>query len=265
MIAHRLSTIAKADNIAVLQKGRLMEQGTHEQLLTNEAGVYSGLVRAQQLSLGKETPKEGEESESIDEDKVAIEEENIAHPITSILSRQKSSPGAAEKDGPKLDITAVETAWKTRGLIGSFGRLLYEQRSRIPNYLLIVLFAGIVAAGLPLQAYLFAQVINVFTIPVLSQFVDRAEFWSLMWFVLALGIGIGYLGMAFVAVSLQYYICAVYRQQYFEALIRQRIKFFDSEDNSVGTLAARVQGDPKQLEELLGMNMVSWASPISCL
>jgi ATP-binding cassette, subfamily B (MDR/TAP), member 1 len=31
--------------------------------------------------------------------------------------------------------------------------------------------------------------------------------------------------------------------------------FFDDENNSVGTLTSRVQGDPKQLEELLGMNM----------
>ncbi|ROV99983.1 hypothetical protein VMCG_06178 [Cytospora schulzeri] len=43
MIAHRLSTIAKADKIMVLQKGRLMEQGTHESLLSNEEGVYSRL------------------------------------------------------------------------------------------------------------------------------------------------------------------------------------------------------------------------------
>jgi ABC-type transport system involved in Fe-S cluster assembly fused permease/ATPase subunit len=34
LVAHRLSTVRNADNIAVLDKGALVEQGTHEQLLT---------------------------------------------------------------------------------------------------------------------------------------------------------------------------------------------------------------------------------------
>lgn len=61
--------------------------------------------------------------------------------------------------------------------------------------------------------------------------------------------------MGFVSTTLQFFICAAYRQQYFTALVRQHITFFDAEDNSVGSLTARVQGDPKQLEELLGLNM----------
>lgn len=76
-----------------------------------------------------------------------------------------------------------------------------------------------------------------------------------MWFVVAIGLGFCYLVLGIVAVNLQHFICAAYRQQYFSAIIRQRMIFFDDENNSVGTLASRVQGDPKQLEELLGMNM----------
>lgn len=33
LVAHRLSTVRNADNIAVLDKGQLVEQGTHDQLL----------------------------------------------------------------------------------------------------------------------------------------------------------------------------------------------------------------------------------------
>lgn len=53
-IAHRLSTIMKADNIVVLQKGKVVQQGTHEGLLENREGSYWGLVNAQQLSNGQE-------------------------------------------------------------------------------------------------------------------------------------------------------------------------------------------------------------------
>jgi len=50
IIAHRLSTVRNADNIVVIDKGRMIESGTHPELISRE-GVYYNLVR-DQLELG---------------------------------------------------------------------------------------------------------------------------------------------------------------------------------------------------------------------
>lgn len=46
VIAHRLTTVQNADIIAVIQNGKVVEQGTHSQLLAKE-GHYYELVNAQ--------------------------------------------------------------------------------------------------------------------------------------------------------------------------------------------------------------------------
>ena len=50
VVAHRLSTVRNADQIVVMDKGRIVETGTHESL-TELRGAYYSLVR-NQLELG---------------------------------------------------------------------------------------------------------------------------------------------------------------------------------------------------------------------
>jgi subfamily B ATP-binding cassette protein MsbA len=46
VIAHRLSTIERADRIVVLERGRIVESGSHGELLRRE-GAYAKLYRIQ--------------------------------------------------------------------------------------------------------------------------------------------------------------------------------------------------------------------------
>lgn len=48
VIAHRLSTIHNADRIIVIEKGRIAEQGTHQQLMERH-GIYARLIEMQQV------------------------------------------------------------------------------------------------------------------------------------------------------------------------------------------------------------------------
>jgi subfamily B ATP-binding cassette protein HlyB/CyaB len=48
IIAHRLSTVRDADTILVVEKGRIIEQGSHQQLMMNEQGAYYNLYTQQE-------------------------------------------------------------------------------------------------------------------------------------------------------------------------------------------------------------------------
>lgn len=47
VVAHRLSTIQKSDSIAVIQDGKVAEQGSHYELVSIRGGAYSNLVKMQ--------------------------------------------------------------------------------------------------------------------------------------------------------------------------------------------------------------------------
>lgn len=116
-IAHRLSTIKRADKIVVLRSGEVVEQGSHNELLGNPDGVYSGLVRAQSLAMGNDDFEEGIQKGEEEQ----IEEEEKLH-------RTKTEEKKEE-----------EKKWKQRGVIRSFGLLIYEQKHRWVLYSLVIL------------------------------------------------------------------------------------------------------------------------------
>ncbi|PTB81606.1 P-loop containing nucleoside triphosphate hydrolase protein [Trichoderma longibrachiatum ATCC 18648] len=234
-IAHRLSTIKKADRIIVFKKGKVVEEGTHESLIALEGGVYSGLVQAQALSLGGSS-----QSDESDEKQDAHE----------ALAREKS-----------LAVSEAEAQAKTnteqqRNIFNSFGRLFYETKSHWYLMFLTIIFAACAGAATPLQAWLFAKLIVVFQFTG-AKLLSESRFWSLMWFILAIGVGCAYFGTLFFSTRMASIIRAKYQKQYFEAILYQKTSYFDDEDHSHGTMTARASGDPQRLEELMGANMAS--------
>ncbi|CAM1507653.1 Fc.00g072940.m01.CDS01 [Cosmosporella sp. VM-42] len=239
-IAHRLSTIKKANQIIVLQKGRVAEQGTHESLTSNPTGVYSALVRAQSLN-AREEPEANNSLESDDD----LERIQVDRQFAAVATSMEQAQG--------------RTPAKPRGLVRSFGVLLYKQRTEWPHYVGIIFSAMSVAAGTPLQAWLIAKALGVFLLDG-SDMDKESNFWGLMWLALAAGVGISYFFEGWIGLTVQYFVSAACKTQYLNDMLYQKLAFFDEDDNAHGTLSSRIASDAKQLEELLGLNLASMFS-----
>jgi ATP-binding cassette subfamily B (MDR/TAP) protein 1 len=123
-IAHRLSTIRRADKIVVLSKGKAIEQGTHDELLEDENGVYYGLVYAQKLTFGEE--------DDLELEKVATQ-------------RSLATGPGSEGEAVGSKDQSIEAPYKTKGFIQSFGVLILEQKKHAIWFILSVI--GAMMAG----------------------------------------------------------------------------------------------------------------------
>ena len=59
VVAHRLSTIRNADVIAVVQSGKIVETGSHDELISNPNSAYSSLVQLQEAAPLQRYPSQG--------------------------------------------------------------------------------------------------------------------------------------------------------------------------------------------------------------
>lgn len=308
-IAHRLSTVRKADNIVVLRKGRVVEQGTHAELMARgEGGAYHALATAQQLirekveeravpksrsrsksrspsrSPSRKQPRSRSRSHDSNERKSMdiVEKEAAIRPSSIVdvvpgaakeetdaavdLPPQPSQPSPAHSlRTPSLNIPAGNRSfWR------SFVLLLHEQRALWPWYL--VMFAGALAAGAsaPVQAYLFAVLISLFSFLGAPAWLHAlTNFWCLMFTVLAIAVGLAYFALGWSATTTAFHITHHYRRAYLRSMLAQPVAFFDGDDHSAGALTARLATDPSQLQQLLGMNLafvaISVLNVVGCL
>lgn len=232
VIAHRLSTIRRADKIVVLRQGRLAEQGTHEELLQLDGGVYNGLVNAQAIAV---------EAEHSPED-------------SSVRDSKSIDTKHSEELDPMNNVFGIDPEYKDMGLVRSFGHLLFEQRHHWVLYSIAVI--GILAAGgvYPVQAYIFAQLINVFVLTG-DELVSRGNFWAGMFGVVAASIGVAYFVLGCACHLIAVAVVRTYRQEYLENMIRKRIPFFDEQGHNPGSLTSQLSTDCTQLQQLMSLEM----------
>ncbi|KAH8682568.1 P-loop containing nucleoside triphosphate hydrolase protein [Xylariales sp. PMI_506] len=263
-IAHRLSTVKNASNIVVMSEGRIVEQGTHQQLLDRK-GPYFNLVSAQKFTDSKTLTAEEEELMDVEDEKILLRK-------VSARARGAAGGSSHRMMGQTTAITAQDMAldlgndaldgeedpkyslWTLINLI----RSLNQPEWKI--MLVGLVFSIICGAGNPLLAVFFAEQILVLSRPLTddatrSQVKKGSDFWSAMFLMLAFVQLIAYAlsGVAFAMCSER--LIRRVRERALRAILRQDVAFFDRDENSSGALTAFLSTETTHVSGLSGATL----------
>ncbi|KAL8659085.1 MAG: hypothetical protein Q9226_000613 [Calogaya cf. arnoldii] len=277
VIAHRLSTIRTADNIVVMSQGRIVEQGTHDELLEMKSAYYN-LVEAQRLSAEKEAEDmemDDKQEETNEVFKVASHLSNTGAHLTRTntekstgnnldhattnrslrarLTRTATGKSVSERvlEDRGTDNKAEYSLWTLIKVVGSFNRK--------ETYLMLVgLFFSIIAGGgNPTQAVFFAKAIVALSRPpsMYAQLRHDVDFWSLMYLMLAFVQFIAFCGQGVAFAYCSERLVHRARDQAFRTMLRQDIAFFDKEENSAGALTSFLSTETTHLAGMSGTTL----------
>ncbi|EMT73430.1 Leptomycin B resistance protein pmd1 [Fusarium odoratissimum] len=239
VIAHKLKTIQNADNIVVMDRGSIIEQGRHSDLVAR-GGTYAKLVQSQDLSTASSDDTSDTCSEIADED-IVLAPTNSLQKGQSATDKLPTSTNLQNYDLHQ-GTGIFRTVLKLVGLV-----------PEIRLWILLVAATCIVGAGVyPGQTILLGRVMDVLKADDMQK---QGNFLALMFFVMALGLIIvyGILGWATNVVSQTF--AQRIREDLFSSIIRQDLAFFDRPENTVGALTSRIDSYAQAIFELMGFTI----------
>ncbi|CAG7939190.1 unnamed protein product [Penicillium nalgiovense] len=254
-IAHKLATIRDADNIVVMERGRILEQGTHDSLLVAN-GTYSQLVRAQDLSVNEKESNGPSDGDNIDE----IDKAELTGGLTRSSTLTRSG---LEKQLDRDDYGQ----WQRLGFFHVVWRLIKSNPEIKWEFSILTLACLAAAAAFPGQSILMSKFIEVFELTG-SAMQKRGSFFALMFLVLGLGAFVVYFIIGWLAAIVAHTMNHKYRRQIVDDMLRQDLRFFDRAENTTGALISRADSNPQAVLELMGFNValiiVAGVGVLSC-
>ncbi|KAJ9170034.1 hypothetical protein P3X46_018171 [Hevea brasiliensis] len=262
IVAHRLSTVRNADIIAVIHCGKIVEKGSHSELLEDPDGAYSQLIRLQVNKDSEHAADKHERSEISSEScRQPSQRNSLQRSIfkgSSVGGKSNCHSFSASSSIPiglkvsenfqeELEVSPQQK--KTPEV--PIRRLACLNKPEIP-----VLIAGSIAASIngaifPMFGILFSRAIKAFYEPP-HELKKDSNFWAIIFILMGF--------ISFLASPTQLYFFAVagskliqrIRSMCFEKVVHMEVGWFDEPEHSSGAIGARLSADAALVSTLVG-------------
>ncbi|OUM58712.1 hypothetical protein PIROE2DRAFT_47720 [Piromyces sp. E2] len=270
IIAHRLSTIKNADTIIVMEKGKIIESGTHDSLMSKQ-NVYYNLVKSQEMNIHKYTKsknkkdqkrsRDNNSSTSSDEfssgNSTTDEDEENSDIFANESSKNNKSelkPLLPKKNTSKSqEKNKKETGGSALSKMNWKRYLAYNKPVWWAN--LIGIFGSTFNGSIqPAFAYIFASAINAFNKQG-DWLLEQGRFWGYMFILLGFGNFLFYYFQVGGFSTAGEYLSYTFRKEMFKSMIKQEIGFYDT--NEIGHHQKDEEEEAKENTNSLNVNLGS--------
>uniref|UniRef100_A0ACD5VKI2 Uncharacterized protein n=1 Tax=Avena sativa TaxID=4498 RepID=A0ACD5VKI2_AVESA len=271
VVAHRLTTVRNADCISVVQQGKIVEQGPHDELVLNPDGAYSQLIQLQES-------REGEKK--VDHRRLDPRSKSTSLSLKRSISRGSAGNSSGHSftlpfglpGGIELPEENDRHGENQRGLDGNgevpkkapMGRLARLNKPEVPIILLGSLAAAVHGVLFPIFGIMIASAIKTFYEPP-DKLRKDSSFWALMCVVLGI--------LSIISIPAEFFLFGIaggklierIRSMSFRSIVHQEVAWFDDPTNSSGALGARLSVDALNVRRLVGDNLALTVQIIATL
>ncbi|KAL2834681.1 P-loop containing nucleoside triphosphate hydrolase protein [Aspergillus pseudoustus] len=233
MVAHRLSTVRRADRIVVLERGQIVAQGSHEELLEKK-GVYYRLFEAQRI---RQDLAEGNRPSSPisfmtdDTSQTRFEFGSLADlsllPMNVDEKSSETPPIHDQTEKPP-------TIWSLLRVVASLNR------PEIKLMMLGLVCSILAGGGTPTHVVFLAKNVEALAKPpaLYPELRRDVNFWSVLYVALGLAMLLAQGTQGYALGFCSERLLRRARSTAFQSILSQRMRFFDQKQNSSGSLVS---------------------------